>query len=108
MRKTWAFDFDEKINIHVNGKVGDKVNLDMNYNTDATFDFDNKNMKLKYEGKEDEIIKLLEAGNISMSTPLALLLFILHSTDIIRNITYTYRQKCQKKRSRLTHIHIQT
>ena len=68
MRKTWAFDFDEKINIHVNGKVGDKVNLDMNYNTDATFDFDNKNMKLKYEGKEDEIIKLLEAGNISMST----------------------------------------
>lgn len=68
MRKTWAFDFDEKINIHVNGKVGDKVNLDMNYNTDATFDFDNKNMKLKYEGKEDEIIKLLEAGNISMNT----------------------------------------
>ena len=68
MRKTWAFDFDEKININVNGKVGDKVNLDMNYNTDATFDFDSKKMKLKYEGKEDEIIKLLEAGNISMST----------------------------------------
>ncbi len=68
MRKTWAFDFDEKININVNGRVGDKVNLDLNYNTDATFDFDNKNMKLKYEGKEDEIIKLLEAGNISMST----------------------------------------
>ena len=32
MRKTWGFDFDEKININVNGKVGDKVNLDMNYN----------------------------------------------------------------------------
>ena len=68
MRKTWAFDFDEKININVNGKVGDKVNLDMNYNTDATFDFDSKKMKLKYEGKEDEIIKLLEAGNVSMTT----------------------------------------
>lgn len=68
MRKTWGFDFDEKININVNGKVGDKVNLDMNYNTDATFDFDSKKMKLKYEGKEDEIIKLLEAGNVSMST----------------------------------------
>ncbi len=68
MRKTWAFDFDEKININVSGKVGDKVNLDMNYNTDATFDFDSKKMKLKYEGKEDEIIKLLEAGNVSMNT----------------------------------------
>ena len=68
MRKTWSFDFDEKININVNGKVGDKVNLDMNYNTDATFDFDSKKMSLKYEGKEDEIIKLLEAGNVSMTT----------------------------------------
>jgi cell surface protein SprA len=68
MRKTWGFDFDEKININVNGSVGDKVNLDMNYNTDATFDFDTKKMKLKYEGKEDEIIKLLEAGNVSMTT----------------------------------------
>lgn len=68
MRKTWGFDFDEKININVNGKVGDKVNLDMNYNTDATFDFDSKKLKLKYEGKEDEIIKLLEAGNVSMTT----------------------------------------
>ena len=67
-RKTMAFDFDEKINVNVNGKVGDKMSLDMNYNTDATFDFDAKKIKLKYEGKEDEIIKLLEAGNVSMST----------------------------------------
>lgn len=67
-RKTLGFDFDEKININVNGKVGDKVNLNMNYNTDATFDFDTKRLKLKYEGKEDEIIKLIEAGNVSMST----------------------------------------
>ena len=64
-RKTTAFDFDEKINLSVNGKVGDKVNMNLNYNTDATFDFDTKNLKLKYEGKEDEIIKLVEAGNVS-------------------------------------------
>lgn len=67
-RKSFGFDFDEKININVNGKVGDKVNMNMNYNTDATFDFDTKKIKLKYEGKEDEIIKLLEAGNVSMPT----------------------------------------
>ena len=64
-RKTTAFDFDEKINLSVNGKVGDKVNMNLNYNTDATFDFDAQNLKLKYEGKEDEIIKLVEGGNIS-------------------------------------------
>ena len=64
-RRTKAVDFDEKININVTGKVGDKVNMSLNYNTDATFDFDTKNLKLRYEGKEDEIIKLVEAGNVS-------------------------------------------
>ena len=64
-RNTKAVEFDEKININVTGKVGDKVNMSLNYNTDATFDFDTKNLKLKYEGKEDEIIKLVEAGNVS-------------------------------------------
>ena len=64
-RKTTMMDFDEKINLNVNGKVGDKVNMNLNYNTDATFDYDAQNMKLKYDGKEDEIIKLVEAGNVS-------------------------------------------
>ena len=67
-RKTFGFDFDEKVNLNITGKVGDKMNLNMNYNTDATFDFDTKKLKLSYEGKEDEIIKLLEAGNVSMPT----------------------------------------
>lgn len=67
-RKTFGFDFDEKINISMNGKVGDKINLNLNYNTDATFDFDAQSMKLKYEGKEDEIVKLIEAGNVSLPT----------------------------------------
>ena len=67
-RKTKAFDFDEKINLNLNGKVGDKMNLNLNYNTDATFDFDTKNIKLRYEGKEDEIVKLVEAGNVTFPT----------------------------------------
>lgn len=64
-RKKTTMDFDEKINFNMNGRVGDKVNMNLNYNTDATFDFDSQNMKLKYDGKEDEIIKLVEAGNVS-------------------------------------------
>ncbi len=64
-RKTTSIDFDEKINFNMTGKVGDKVNMGLNYNTDATFDYDAQNMKLKYDGKEDEIIKLVEGGNVS-------------------------------------------
>lgn len=66
-RKTY-FDFDQKIQATINASVGDKLKFNMSYNTDATFDFDSKNLKLNYEGKEDEIIKSIEAGNVSMTT----------------------------------------
>ena len=67
-RMTNSFDFDEKININLRGSVGDKMNMDFNYNTEATFSYDAKKIGLKYDGKEDEIIKLLEAGNVSFPT----------------------------------------
>lgn len=66
-RKTY-FDFDSKIQASINASVGDKMKFNMNYNTDATFAFDSQNLKLQYEGKEDEIIKNIEAGNVSMTT----------------------------------------
>ncbi len=67
-RKTTGFDFDQKINLSVNAKVGTRMDFNLNYNTDATFDYDAKNLKLKYEGEEDDIVKLVEAGNVSMPT----------------------------------------
>ncbi len=66
-RKTY-FDFEQKIQANINASVGDKMRFNMSYNTGATFDFDSKNLKLAYEGKEDEIIKNIEAGNVSMTT----------------------------------------
>ena len=71
-RKTVGFDFDEKINLSLNGKVGDKINMNLNYNTQATFDYDAQNLKLKYDGKEDEIVKLIEAGNVSFPSNISL------------------------------------
>ncbi len=68
LRKKTSFDFDEQIQATINASVGDKVNFGMNYNTETTFDFDSKKIKLAYKGKEDEIIKNLEAGNVSMTT----------------------------------------
>lgn len=67
-RNKTTFKFDETVQMNVTASVGDKLNFGMNYNTDATFDFDQQQIKLQYEGKEDEIIKYLEAGNISMYT----------------------------------------
>jgi len=67
-RNRTAFDFDAQIQANVNASVGDKLSYDMNYNTESTFDFDTKKIKLAYAGKEDEIIKTLEAGNVSMTT----------------------------------------
>ena len=71
-RKTFAFDFDEKVNLSVNGRIGDKMDMTLNYNTEATFDVDSKDLKLTYQGKEDEIVKLLEAGNVSMPSNVSL------------------------------------
>jgi len=64
-RSTTNFNFDEKIQMSVLAKIGDKIEFKMNYNTEATFDFENK-LKLKYEGKEDDIVKLIEAGDVTL------------------------------------------
>ena len=60
-----SFDFKQKIQMNVIGKIGDKLQLNTNYNTEAIFDFDNK-IKLEYEGEEDEIIKKIEIGNVGL------------------------------------------
>ncbi len=65
-RNNSFFDFDEQIQAGVNASVGDKLKFNLNYNTNSTFDFDAKKLKLTFEGKEDDIIKLVEAGNVSM------------------------------------------
>jgi len=63
-----GFDFDMAIQMNVEGSIGKKLRLSTNYNTQATFDFDNT-MKLDYSTdafSEDDIIKKIEAGNVSL------------------------------------------
>lgn len=64
-RRITTFDFDEKIQLNVIGKIGEKLQISTNYNTEATFDFENQ-MKLEYTGFEDEIIQKIELGNVSL------------------------------------------
>lgn len=66
-RRTGGFDFDMNANLNVMGNIGNKLKLPINYNTLANFDFENQ-IKLDYKGMDDEIIRSIEAGNISFQS----------------------------------------
>ncbi|WP_282038374.1 cell surface protein SprA [Saccharicrinis aurantiacus] len=68
LRKTTTFDFQEKIQMNIQGTIGDKLKMGINYNTEATFEFENQ-MNLEYEGKEDDILRSVEAGNVTLPLP---------------------------------------
>ncbi len=72
-RNNNIFDFDEKIQASVQGKVGQKLNFNLSYNTEASFSFDQQNLKLNYKGEEDDIIQSIEAGNVTMDLPSSLI-----------------------------------
>lgn len=59
------FDFNQRIQMDLIGNIGTKMKINMNYNTEAQFDFENQ-IKLDYTGGEDDIIKKIEAGNVSL------------------------------------------
>lgn len=64
----WAMLFEPKIKMNVDGNIGDKMDLGFNYDTQSTFDSDRK-IKLAYDSEEfteDDIIKKIEAGNVSL------------------------------------------
>lgn len=60
-----SFDFTQQIQMRLTGNIGTKLKLNLNYNTEAQFDFENQ-VKLDYTGDEDDIIKKIEAGNVSL------------------------------------------
>ena len=63
-RTQGGFDFDMNINMNVTGKIGDALALTLKYNNKTGFAFENQ-FKLQYTGDEDDIIQLVEAGNVS-------------------------------------------
>jgi cell surface protein SprA len=67
-RSTTNFDFQQRIQLAVQARIGEKIEINTNYNTEATFDFENK-MKLEYRGTEDEILQLVEAGDVTLPLP---------------------------------------
>ena len=64
-RATTTFDFDQRISMSLQGKVGTRLNVNANYDTQSTFAFQNL-IKLEYAPTEDDIIQKIEVGNVSM------------------------------------------
>jgi cell surface protein SprA len=64
-QKVTNFDFNMRIQLNLIGKIGDKLKVTTNYNTEASFDWENQ-VKVDYTGYEDEIIKKIEAGNVTL------------------------------------------
>ncbi len=64
-RRQWGFDFDQRIQMNLTGQIGERLKITTNYNTEAQFDFENQ-IRLDYVGKDDDIIKRIELGNVSM------------------------------------------
>ena len=60
--------FNQDVRVNVSGTIGDKLNILADWNTQRTFDFENQ-LKIKYTGYDDEIVKSVEAGNVSLRTP---------------------------------------
>ncbi|MFN7332168.1 MAG: cell surface protein SprA, partial [Flavobacterium sp.] len=64
-RATTTFDFNQRISMSLMGKVGTRLNVNVNYDTQSTFNFQNL-IKLEYTPTEDDIIQKIEVGNVSM------------------------------------------
>jgi cell surface protein SprA len=60
-------DFKQQVQINVSGTIGDKLNINADWNTERQFEYENQ-LKIKYTGYEDEIIQSIEAGNVSLQT----------------------------------------
>ena len=64
-RAVTTFDFDQRISLSLLGKVGTRLNVNVNYDTQSTFAFQNL-IKLEYTPTEDDILQKIEVGNVSL------------------------------------------
>ena len=64
-RTNLAFDFDQRISLSMLGQIGERLQITAQYDTEATFDFQNL-IKLDYTPTEDDIIQKIEIGNVNM------------------------------------------
>lgn len=90
-RELFNFDFNQRISMSLAGQVGTRLNVNVNYDTESTFAFQNL-IKLEYTPTEDDILQKIEVGNVSM--PL--------SNSLIRGAQSLFGVKTQLKFGKTT------
>ncbi|SHN22032.1 cell surface protein SprA [Cyclobacterium lianum] len=64
-QRNGGFNFNQQIQMSVNGMLGQKVRIGANFDSNNSFDFENQ-LKVEYAGFEEDILKTIEIGNVSM------------------------------------------
>ncbi|MEX2462824.1 MAG: cell surface protein SprA, partial [Balneolaceae bacterium] len=59
--------FDQNLQLNIQGTIGDKLTIQTDWDTERAFDYQNR-LSIDYQGYEDEIIKSIEMGNVTMNT----------------------------------------
>ena len=64
-QKNGNFDFKMKMQVNVTGQIGDHIKINTNYDTEATFEFENQT-GLNWQGKPNDILQSIELGNVAL------------------------------------------
>ncbi|HLZ17832.1 MAG TPA: cell surface protein SprA, partial [Cyclobacteriaceae bacterium] len=64
-QRNGGLEFGQQIQLSVAGKVGEKLKINTNFDTNNSFDFQNS-MKVEYSGLKEDLLKKLEIGNVSL------------------------------------------
>ncbi|MAW09946.1 MAG: hypothetical protein CMG03_01910, partial [Candidatus Marinimicrobia bacterium] len=62
------FKFDQKQQLNVQGKIGERITVSLDQNSERDFDWENT-IRVDYQGEDDDILQKLEMGNISLTLP---------------------------------------
>lgn len=60
-----GFNFQQQIQMAVNGSMGEKMKIAANFDSNNSFDFQNQ-LKVEYDGFDEDILQSVEIGNVSM------------------------------------------
>lgn len=67
-KSTFDIKMEQETNLRLSGTIGEKIAVNLKYNSKQDEQlFDPNNINVKYTGDEDEVIRSIEAGNITLS-----------------------------------------
>ncbi|HEX5030833.1 MAG TPA: cell surface protein SprA [Candidatus Eisenbacteria bacterium] len=61
-----SFDMKQELNVNLTGSIGDRIKIDIDQSSNVTTSIDNQ-VKLRYEGGDDDMIRSVELGNTNLS-----------------------------------------